>query len=249
MLVSFISMTILTHSDAKALCLGMAQLIPIFLIALFVLDNAWIERSAEKSRREASKIFQEVKDLEVKRLDNDRVMKDAIKLLDKFSESLGSQSHLADERQKKVVEDAASITTQARTKLGHIEKEYHEAVERVGTASGKMAKKLQWLEAQAKASTRSYSRVIIATIILGMLGEVFALWGAVGLVDNVAVIACALVINIGIAGILSILAIDRLLIDASSRVLVLIRSAWVLLLASSVLATFFWIITSVQVKN
>lgn len=47
-------MTIITASDATAYCLAVAQLIPIFLIALYVIDYTWVTKSEGDATRAAA---------------------------------------------------------------------------------------------------------------------------------------------------------------------------------------------------
>lgn len=59
--VGFAFMVILTHSDVMALSIGIAQLIPVFLIALFVIDNTWILKSIEQAKDDAAKAIGAIK--------------------------------------------------------------------------------------------------------------------------------------------------------------------------------------------
>jgi hypothetical protein len=40
-------MTMMTASDATAYCLAVAQLIPIFLIALYIIDYSWVTKNVQ----------------------------------------------------------------------------------------------------------------------------------------------------------------------------------------------------------
>jgi hypothetical protein len=46
----------LTHSDAMTYCLSVAQIIPVFLIALSVLDNGRVTRRIERTKKESVKL-------------------------------------------------------------------------------------------------------------------------------------------------------------------------------------------------
>ena len=65
-------MVILSHSDTRALCLGMAQLIPVFLVVLFVLDSLWIRQSFERQKREIIELERETQEILAERTQLDR---------------------------------------------------------------------------------------------------------------------------------------------------------------------------------
>lgn len=48
-------MVVLTYSDARAYCLGIAQIIPVLMIALFVIDSSRFVQTAESTRKQAQK--------------------------------------------------------------------------------------------------------------------------------------------------------------------------------------------------
>jgi hypothetical protein len=143
-------MIIMSTSDAKAYCLAVAQLIPIFLIALYIIDTRWVKENET---------------------------------------------------------DAAKI----------------------------------------KGIQNAYAVRAIFGIILGIVGEVIALWGALGLINRLFAVASGTAIAIFITGILSESAIDRLdwkFKDTWARFL---RGFWLVITIMAALATFIWIFVAVEV--
>ena len=57
--IVLLPMIVLTHSDVRVYCLGIAQLIPVLLIALFVADSGSVTRLTEKLLRESSALEKE----------------------------------------------------------------------------------------------------------------------------------------------------------------------------------------------
>ena len=88
---------------------------------------------------------------------------------------------------------------------------------------------------------RRYNVLIFFTIIAGLYGEVIAIWGTVGLVQNTGVISGSVCVSIGLAGILSALAMDRLLLEIRSNVVPLVRTIWLACVTASVVVTWYWI--------
>jgi hypothetical protein len=44
-------MTVMSASDAKAYCLAVAQLIPVLLIALYIIDYSWVTKNERNATR------------------------------------------------------------------------------------------------------------------------------------------------------------------------------------------------------
>jgi ABC-type multidrug transport system fused ATPase/permease subunit len=227
----------------------MAQLIPVFLIAFFVIDNSWLEKKVAKYRREASESLEEAKALINEREQNEayfeRITKDAEGVIAKANRK---KFYLSMRRRESVKENLAKLA-EAQAKLAGYSERYRQTVERTGASRDRVIARIKEMEDAAEASAKYYSIMIIAMIISGMLGETLALWGLVGLYGNISVIAVLVAGSITIAGMLSVLAIDRLMIDASLARLRLIRSIWIVIIFSLTAATYYWIIISVQIKN
>ena len=145
-------MILLSNSDAKAYCLAAAQLIPVFLLALYLIDTRW------------------------------------------------------------VAENEADAAT-------------------------------------AKGIQNAYSVRAIFGIIVGMIGEVIVLWGAIGLINRLFAVASGSAIAILINGILSESAIDRLdwkFKDAWAR---LLRGFWLVIIIMAALTTLIWIVAEVKITS
>lgn len=49
-------MTMMTASDATAYCLAVAQLIPIFLIALYIIDYSWVTKNVQRPSQPSGEV-------------------------------------------------------------------------------------------------------------------------------------------------------------------------------------------------
>jgi hypothetical protein len=231
-------MLILSHADARGLFLGIAQLIPVFLIALFVMDNAWISKSINEAKSSVAMALDAaakvVKDQESK---IERTVESQLRELDEFAATYNSP-------------EARSVATKTRAKILDLTGGFRkQGKDMLDTLSDRLAYVVKREEVAARKRASIYARATIATIVPGMLGEIISLWGAAGLADNSVIIGLATAISVGIAGILSVLAIDRLIAEPPSGRLLIIRIIWISVLCAATLTTFFWILFSVQVRR
>jgi hypothetical protein len=81
------------------------------------------------------------------------------------------------------------------------------------------------------------------------LGEIISLWGSIGLVTGSVFVALSVCISVGLAGILGVLAIDRLISQPASRSMAIFRRAWIAVLCGVALSTFFWIMAAVHIEH
>jgi hypothetical protein len=241
-------MEILSPTDARTLYLGISQLIPVFLIALFVLDNTWLARISQQHRHEALELTKEIgRDKEDQELINKLTA--AIGEKDREYDLLKSRSTPIRKRQRRAVEDKMAEIAETRARLAGFAHEADKARQEMDAARGTFLDLLPRIADAAERRARTYNQVMVPTIIVGMCGEFLALWGAVGLLDDTAVIATVISISISIAGMLSIIAIDRLLLEVRPQRLRLIQTVWAVLLASSVVATCCLIVGFVRIRS
>jgi hypothetical protein len=243
-------MLILSHSDVRAFSLGIAQLIPVFLISFFVLDNSWIRRSAQELKAESFRALEEARDVILGRSESRGTVEDALKDLDRFSEVIdAAEASRASEDQNESIEKAREKVRLHRAKILGIADRYEEATGRIDRLSDRLTGVAENMEESAKRRVDIYNIITVCTIIFGMVGEVISLWGAIGLLDGVAVIEAEIVVCASLAGILSVLAIDRLISDTHSRFIRRLRQSWAALLAILIVLNGVWILTVVKIKN
>lgn len=235
-------MVTLSHSDIRALFFGVAQLMPVFLIALFVMDNSWIINSAKRIKSDAQTGIDQAKEL-IKRNESElkSTIEDGLRQIDAYDEGLDTPQVRArlDEIRAKTLSSGNEMLERDRSRQGAT----------LGKLTSRVDEIVATMEASAKKRASTYARIAILAIIPGMLAEVASLWGAIGLVNSITVIAFAISISVGIAGILSLLAIDRLIDQAPSRPLAFLRAGWIVMLFGITLTTFFWIVFSVKIEH
>jgi hypothetical protein len=120
----------------------MAQLIPVFLIALFVLDNTWLERIAERYRREAMEALEEAKDVVKQRSSNESFIEDSMKQADEVFENHGRQRLPIKVRRRKSIK-RRSLALASRGRLAAASEEYREAIKRTDAARERVIGSLQ----------------------------------------------------------------------------------------------------------
>jgi hypothetical protein len=147
--------------------------------------------------------------------------------------------------------EARSAAAEMRAKTHGLAGDFRkQGKDMLDTLSNSLAGIVRREEVAARKRANAYAKATIATIVPGMLGEIVSLWGAAGLADNSALIALATAISVGIAGALSVLAIDRLIAEPPpSEFFSVIRKGWILVMCGATLTTFFWILFSVQVRH
>jgi hypothetical protein len=231
-------MVTLSHSDARAIFLGIAQLIPVFLIALFVMDNAWISKSVEQARSSvATALDGAAKVLKEHESEVERAVENQLKNIGELVATYNTP-------------EAHSEAVQMRAKVYDFADDSRKrGKDMLDTLSRRLADIVQREEIAVRKRTSTYAKAAIVTIMPGMAGEVASLWGAVGLASSSVIIAFATAVSVGIAGTLSVLAISRLIAEPPSGLLATLRKAWIALLCGATLTTFFWIVLSVQVKH
>ena len=146
--------------------------------------------------------------------------------------------------------EARSAASQMRAKTFGLADDFcKQGKDALDTLSNRLDDVIRQREVATRKRTSLYVKATVATIVPGMLGEVVSVWRAVGLVDSSAVVALVIAVSVGIAGTLSVLAIDRLIAKPPSGLIAILRQAWIVVLCGATLTTFFCIIASVQVRH
>lgn len=242
-------MIILSHADTRALCLGMAQLIPVFLVVLFVLDSLWIKQSFEQRKREIVELQRETEKIIAQRFQLDHSVARSLMFLNTLNAALRLKKAITFGQQRRKIQKGQLLLNDARTKLRDAKGDRKTRIQRFEESRARTASVLKDSETKIDAWMQIYNRLIIFSIISGLYGEIIAIWGAVGLVENTGVIASSVGVSIGMAGILSAIAMDRLMWDAPSKILSLVRTVWVACVTASVIVSWYWVMTSVSIRG
>jgi hypothetical protein len=239
-------MVVLTHSDVRSYCLGIAQIVPVFLIALFVLEGTnyskTTERLTRRSKRGKKAAVNELAkaDKAAAKLIRDIVRADSILIgLDIADASL-------DRRNQRTVGIA---TTDLKAKK---EASYREITQASSIIRGQLSRlpelRVQ-LETAVDRARLNFARTMFWYIIIGVAAELVTLWSAAGLLKGNLGIALSTELVIIVLGFLSYTAINRLTQQEKSRFYKFILGIWTVVTLSVGQATYFWIVTSVRVKG
>lgn len=240
----------LTHSDARTYCIGVAQLIPVFLIALSVLDNNRINRAAEKLNRELSTAEKGGrKELSAQRKN--------LKRIQQSLENIDAQMAAIDRIDpSQAGEEALAAREVTRTELVNLRAEAVELSGDTAASSDRLTELLseapdlrERIDAASRQLVSGYAKIIVYGIFLGVVGEVMALWGAIGLINPVFAIAWITDISITIIGLLGFFAFDRLMEQSKSRLSRFIQAAWFIAVLCVGQITFVLIIFFVKVTH
>jgi hypothetical protein len=241
-------MVVLTHSDARVYCLGIAQLIPVFVIAISVVENNTAKKKAKRAKLasirselrggkgpSAKKKSRQKLERSIERLDGRLAEVDSIDL---------SQAS----------EEAIVAHEMARIELIESRVEAQKLLDEASTTAKGWSEELgEWLvlaqeRGEVAALTEINAYALVYAMFSGIVGEIIALWGAIGLMSGTDSIAWSTFIAITIAGILTVFAADRLTITSNLGLLSRgLQAIWVLVTAGIAFLTFLLVISNVKV--
>jgi hypothetical protein len=236
----------MTASDAKAYCVGIAELVPVFLIALYVIDNGWVSRIGDEAKSGARSLVEEV------------LPKTATNL-ERLTEL--TQQKLQDAQGKLMtLGDGVAVDQKERATLLGQRDALEKTLESIREVSGRLdvsqknvaeglRQRIEKLDASKKKLLRKYATTAIVAIFSGIATEIIALWGSIGLISRLFAIAWGTSMIIAIAGSLSDYAIDRLYREANNKFSRVSSSLWLPLVACISAGTFIWILISVRVQR
>ncbi len=249
-------MIVMSASDAKAYCLGIAQLIPVLLIALFVVDNSWItkvrddiQQKASSIRQARTKAFSQVEETKHKYEQELKEIEKELAALDETNEGVPGSRQYADMRRAQLVE-LRTRKTESISAMEHIARVITEFADNKLRLRPFLQASDKFAEAADRLLKDSAEKITIG-IFFGLVGEIMALWGALGLVSSLFTIALGTAIAILIAGGLCFFAIARLLdyMNPSSKLSLAFMRFSIPIIITLTLLTFIWILTSVTIAR
>lgn len=244
-------MVALTPSDARAYCLGVAQIIPVIMIALFVIDGTRFVQVAENTKKQAQKAldivgtsFPEIQQ-EVGRAVNQSIeeIDNQISVIDRMDRRQASEETIQalDISRSELVESRARLMEQ----LEHINQTIQPWYGRAASIEGEKER----LESAARKVTLTYAYGVILGIVLALAGEAIALWGAVGLISARVAVACITDITVVLVGSLARYAIERLMpIPSKYHAFNIVQYCWVSIILFAQF-TFVWILINVHLHS
>jgi hypothetical protein len=240
----------LTHSDVRTYCIGVAQLIPVFLIALSVLDNNRINRAAEKIKRESSTAEKAgQKQLSLQRKNRRKLQRSLEKIdiqiaaIDRIDPSqAGEEALVAREVTRMELMDL-------RAEIAELSGDAAAIGDKITEFVAKAPELRQQIDTASRKLMSGNAKIIVYGIFLGVVGEVMALWGAIGLMSSLLAIAWITDISIVVIGLLSLFAFDRLMEQSRSRLSRFIQAAWFIALLCVGQITFILILIFVKVVH
>ena len=242
--IVLLPMIVLTHSDVRVYCLGIAQLIPVLLIALFVADSGSVTRLTEKLLRESSDLEKENrKTLEkVQRQSEERIakLKTEIAALDMIDPSQISKEALSALETSRA-ELAAGLEDES-AELSRISKDLSEIA--------RASELRKATDAELSKLMKYPAYYLIFGIFLGLVGEAIVLLGAVGLINGLAAVTAGTNSTLLVIGVLAYFAVQRLIVESPSpswlvEIQYYLTAAVFLVAGGSTL----WILISVKVVN
>ena len=200
-------MVVLTEAEVRAYCLGIAQLIPLLIIALFVLDTNQQLSFPRKGIGASSSLENEARMRASSYLKEIQEANQELEETDKLLNSLDADPRYAitafkaprlklEELRAQVTERVDQLTQRAET-WSNVAKRMPEITAMLHHGVGKME--------------RRYVVNILVGIVIGIAGEVSVLWGALGLIAGSIAISLGTSSAIIIIGLLGVFAIERLL--------------------------------------
>lgn len=244
----------ITHSEVRDYCLGIVQVIPVFLIALTVLDANNYKIRYDKAikyvrgqKEEADRISEEVLSKTPKARQNRvgelEVINKNLVLLDKLDPLQVNEDLL-----KGLEVHRSELIAERDRNLGE-SAEIARLSETIADLRAEVSVFPQKLESITEEAADGYAQKIVGGVLLGVVGEVLALWGAVGLLDNRYVLAIITSITVFIIEALVLLAIDRLTPYPSRPFYRFYYQSARSLLAMAALATLVLVIISIKIKG
>jgi hypothetical protein len=240
----------LTHSDAMTYCLSVAQIIPVFLIALSVLDNGRVTRRIERTKKESVKIEERARKWLSSRKKERQELKRSLEEIDTQIAALDSidPSQASDE--------AVSARDITRLELMELRANREDFLKRLMTATENMRDLLdrapnlrQDLDTARRSIVTGFGADVVFGIFLVTLAEIIALWGAIGLLSSIFAIATITNFSIVIIGVLGVFAVDRLMDESNPRLTSFIQIAWLTIMVGVAQLTFIMILSQVKVAH
>jgi hypothetical protein len=224
---------ILTDTDVRNYCLGIAQLIPVFLVALFVLDN----KAPTEALGSAGKQASPDQDQESYR----HRLEEADRLLDELDNSIDAMH--ADP-------EAVKPLRASRYELTKLRDELVDSVAALATASERQGNISKRSDAYGRETILTQDTItIVLAIVLGMVGEVFAIWGSIGLINAKVALSWSATMALLTAGSLSAFAISRLMRASTLKVHTRFLAIWSILVLGVASNTAFLISASVRIAH
>jgi hypothetical protein len=241
-------MVVLTNSDVRAYCLGIAQLIPVLVIAISVLDNNTVKRRTEPIKQRSTKAERQGrKELSGQDENRQRIEK-SIKLLDdRLAELDRIDLSQADEDAILSAQETRVEIIEARTKAEKLLEDLSAKVVELNALLDEAPVLRQELDKAVSQVIKSNTNSLVYSMFLGIAGEILALWGAVGLLSGQYAIAWSTNISIVITGYLSIFAVDRLMSASSPKFSRNLRAVWFTVILAIGQVTFALILFNVKV--
>ena len=243
-------MVVLTHSDARAYCLGIAQLIPIFIIAISVLENNLIKRRTEEVKQRSAKAERRGrKQLSSQDKHKQKLERSINQLDDRLAELDRIDLSQADGEVVLALKETRIELMEARVKADSLSDEFSTKVAELNALVNKAPALRQELDTAVNNLVKTYTNMLVYSMFLGIAGEITALWGAVGLMSGKYAIAWSTNISIVITGYLSIFAVDRLMSASNPKLSRNLRIIWLTIIIGVAQITFALILFKVKVAG
>lgn len=241
-------MVVLTYSDARAYCLGIAQIIPVLMIALFVVDSSGFLQRPENTKKLAQRTIDIVSNSfpEVQQKLQQGVtqaieqLDDKISALDRINRSQASEEVL------EMLDTTRSEHVASRVRLTEQIEHINQIFQNTDVSVASIVKHKEDLESAARKLTLVYFYGVTLSIVLALAGEVITLWGAIGLMSARVSMACVTDVSIVLAANLARYAIERLMpMPSKYHAFKIVRYCWVLVILFAQF-TLVWILINVR---
>ena len=241
-------MVILQASDVRNMFLGFAQIIPAFLIALFVLNFSWQEDIFKEHKDRISETIKQGDELAKKAKSEIGKAENRTKQIEQaYERALARQRRSILRRWQGVPEGLVSTFETERNYLVTSVNELKNSVKELEAGNILLKVTLIGYSDASKRSTLIRTISLLATITSGITGESLAIFGAVGLEDSTIVIATVSSAIVLIAAALGILATERLTSDSPSWLETTFWISWFCIIVITIAAMFYLITTDIKI--
>jgi hypothetical protein len=246
-------MVILTHSDARAYCLGVAQIIPVLMIAFFVVDSSRFVQRVENTKKAAQRTVDIVNNSfpEVQQ----KLQQGTTQVIEQLDEKISAFDRINRSQASKEVLEMLDATRSeqvaSRAQLTERIDQINQIFQGTGARVASIESRREGLESAARKLTLVYFYGVTLSIVLALAGEVIALWGAIGLMSDRVAMACVTDVSIVLAANLTRYAIERLMptsIPAKYHAFNIVQYCWVPILFFAQF-TFVWILLNVRLHS
>jgi hypothetical protein len=228
----------------------MAQLIPVLLIALFVLDGGRFIKLTKKRARALSKADQR----------GERSLSNTPKLKRKLERTLArvdsdiaslrnAEPSQASDDERLAIENMFSELAEMRAEVIVSSEKLVRLSEDLNHNLARAHGLRRELKTAAQNLVKAYVYYVVFLIFLSVAGELVVLWGAIGLINSLVAIGWGTDLTVIIVGSLSALSAERLMPDPTSKFSRNLQALWVFATFGAAQATFIWILASVKVTH